>query len=93
MHNQVPRSSLFREVNERIREITTSWDDSQPVGFFCECDDPACTAPIELTLPHYDAIRATPERLVVIRGHRTAGHVVAGENGYLLVESPPVAAA
>ncbi len=80
------RSSVFREVNERIRELSAGWGDAQPVGFICECDDPACTAPVDLTLAAYDAIRSAPERLVVLPGHEPRrGEVVTRDDGYVVV--------
>jgi hypothetical protein len=80
------RSSLFREVNERIRELSETWDDAQPVGFICECDDAACTAPVALTLAAYDAIRCAPQRLVVLTGHEPRrGEVVTRNDGYVVV--------
>ena len=38
--------ALFREVNERIRELTS---DERDAEFLCECGDPSCTKPIPLT--------------------------------------------
>ncbi len=58
--------ALFREVNERIREITTYDGD---VEFLCECGDPGCAQPIVMTLDEYEAVRADPTRFVVVPRH------------------------
>ncbi len=58
--------ALFREVNERIREIT-SYDGD--VEFLCECGDPACARPIVMSLAEYEDVRSDPVRFAVLRDH------------------------
>jgi 5-bromo-4-chloroindolyl phosphate hydrolysis protein len=58
--------ALFREVNERIREITT-YDEN--VEFLCECADPTCTQPIVVSISEYEMIRSDPTRFVIVAGH------------------------
>jgi hypothetical protein len=58
--------ALFREVNERIREITTYDSD---VEFLCECGDPACARPMVMSLAEYEDVRTDPKRFVVVPGH------------------------
>ena len=58
--------ALFREVNERIREITTYDGDAE---FLCECGDPSCTEAIPMTLAEYEGIRRDPTHFAVIPGH------------------------
>jgi len=64
--NAGKNEALFREVNERIREITRYEGD---VEFLCECGDPSCTRPIVMTLAEYEAVRADPKRFLVVPGH------------------------
>jgi hypothetical protein len=46
---------LFREVNERLREV---WDESAgPTEFLCECSDEDCTVAIPLEVTEYERIR------------------------------------
>ncbi len=59
--------ALFREVNERIREITTYDSD---VEFLCECSDDACTESVRMTLGEYEGIRADPTHFSVVPGHQ-----------------------
>jgi hypothetical protein len=70
--------AIFREVNERIEEVSGSFlrleDDwvggEQPtVDFVCECSRVDCTDQITMTLPAYEAVRAHSTRFVVARGH------------------------
>jgi len=58
--------SLFRDVNERVREINTVFAEHVPLGdWVCECAENACTERIALTTPEYEAIRANPRRFAV----------------------------
>lgn len=66
------KSTLFREVNERVREVSAQWDARTSVGFFCECSDTTCSELLDLTLVEYEAIRAASDRFVVVRGHESA---------------------
>jgi hypothetical protein len=82
-------SALFREVNERVREVGNAWGvPSEPIGFLCECGDAKCIGVLSVTLAEYEAIRAAPERFLVLRGHELpdSDQVVDGVNGYLIVE-------
>lgn len=68
---------MFREVNDRIREVSSGWTDTgEPVGFLCECDDPACTDTVLLSIVAYDELRAAG-RPVSIQGHRVSALLVA----------------
>jgi hypothetical protein len=58
--------ALFREVNERIREITTYDSD---VEFLCECGDEGCRQSIRMTLGEYEGLRADPTHFAVVPGH------------------------
>jgi hypothetical protein len=65
-------SSLLREVNERIREISLRWIQvPEPVEFVCECGDEDCVEVVALSISAYDAIRAEPGRFVVLANHET----------------------
>jgi hypothetical protein len=58
--------AVFREVNERIREVTIIPAETQ---FLCECADPSCTAPVSMTLSAYEGVRANPRHFLVVPGH------------------------
>lgn len=58
--------AVFREVNERIREITTYHRDAE---FLCECADPTCAQPIALELDEYERVRRDTAQFLVVPGH------------------------
>lgn len=57
--------ALFREVNERVEDLSRS----QILEFLCECVDEACTDAITLARPEYDDVRRLPERFAIAPGH------------------------
>jgi hypothetical protein len=63
--------ALFREVNERIRELNTAFDDSttDAVDFVCECSLEGCRDYVPLTLAEYADVRADPTHFLVAAGH------------------------
>ena len=94
-HNEI----LFREVNERIEEIS---EEGSMLIFLCECDQADCVAQIELTKDEYKTVRANPARFVTLPGHedtriervveRHPGFVVAekqGEAAEIAIEHDP----
>jgi hypothetical protein len=80
--------ALFREVNERIREITTYDSD---VEFLCECGDPGCARPIAMTIAEYEGVRTDPKRFVVVPGHEIpeVEAVVDTTDRFTIVEKRP----
>jgi hypothetical protein len=57
---------LFRDLNERVREINHVFVDVLPFGdWMCECANDACTARVEVSLAEYEAVRAVPKRFIV----------------------------
>ena len=66
--------ALFREVNERIEDIGTSFaPDDEPMLFLCECDDKECVEKVSATRAEYEAIRAVATHFVVLPGHEDPG--------------------
>lgn len=60
---------LFREVNDRIREVVGRFGDNQPGLYVCECDDSACVAPITMTVGEYDAARRRDPSCALLAHH------------------------
>jgi hypothetical protein len=83
---------LFREVNERLRELGEGFslvaEESQ---FVCECGSSTCTEQIRMTLAEYEAVRSDPKRFFVRRGHELPEFekVVDEKDDYLIVEKLP----
>jgi hypothetical protein len=84
-----PRNSaLFRAVNERIRDVSTTWAGaSEPIGFLCECGDADCDGVLQTTIPTFEATRSKVDHFLVLRGHESPGgdRVIAQDDGYLIV--------
>ncbi|MDQ4082015.1 MAG: hypothetical protein M3123_03895, partial [Actinomycetota bacterium] len=53
--------ALFREVNERAREVVEGFD-HDVIRALCECSTPECTETIDLRLEEYEAVRGYGER-------------------------------
>jgi hypothetical protein len=81
--------SLFREVNERIREISGElFSPDDRVGFVCECSRLECTAVVDVTVGEYLLAREAPVRFLVLPGHVDPEHerVVKQTARYAIVE-------
>ncbi len=61
------RAELFRAVNDRIRELSSSSDDVS--GFHCECGRPGCNEVVEFPNAIYDALRSLPGWRLTAAGH------------------------
>jgi hypothetical protein len=84
--------ALFRDVNERIREISDTFGQKDATyDFLCECSDPACAERVILTRAEYEYVRSDSTRFVVAKGHavpevetvveRAKDHVVVEKEG------------
>jgi hypothetical protein len=80
--------TLFREVNERIKQVNVALAIAEATDFLCECGDESCTLPISLTLAEYEAVRAEATHFAVVPGHVVPDieRVVAQNDRYLVVE-------
>ena len=76
---------LFREINERIVEIT---DTLPGVEVMCECVNERCKATVVLAQHEYEAVRRSPSRFIVTPGHVALEieRAVETHDGYLVVE-------
>ena len=51
--------ALYREVNERVREMNEAFDALLPIGeWICECANEQCFDKIEMTHEEYESVRA-----------------------------------
>ena len=86
---------LFKEVNERIRELSDTFGrDDETYDFLCECSDPSCTKRVVLTRAEYEDVRSDPTRFVVAKGHvlHEIEAVVERANDHVVVEKEGAAA-
>jgi hypothetical protein len=62
--------NLFREINERVRDIAAAHGrDTHLYSFHCECSNTDCTLRVTLDLADYEAVRAHGNRFIVATGH------------------------
>ena len=62
--------SLFRDVNERVRELSEGLGPSLPLDqWLCECADESCAERIELTTEEYENVREHAAQFAVAPGH------------------------
>jgi hypothetical protein len=61
--------SLFREANERVKQLNEGFSMVLPVGeWICECADDACVERIELSPAEYEAVRNDGTHFLVAPG-------------------------
>jgi hypothetical protein len=83
---------VFREVNERLRELGESFSlVSEVAEFVCECANTSCTDRIQLTLPEYEHVRSDPKWFVTVPGHEVLEYerVIEQTDSYSIVEKLP----
>ena len=86
--------ALFREVNERISEISQELAPgaANPElidGLICECSDPQCLERVgPLTIAEYEALRQDPRCFIIAAGHQAEDveRVVDRQPSYWTVE-------
>ena len=79
---------VFREVNDRIREVTQGLGIPDPIDFICECSREDCTETVALAVEEYDGVRSSPTLFVIVPGHETpqVEQVVDANERFSLVE-------
>jgi hypothetical protein len=88
-----PKRPLFREVNDRIREVNASFGPDAPDNeiLLCECGAEGCAERVEVPRDVYEVVRSEGHRFLVAPGHEVPAHdeVVAGAPSYLVVAHRP----
>ena len=79
---------LFREVNERIKEVSEALSLDHSFEIFCECGREDCTEKLSIEVAEYEAARSSPTRFIVKPGHQSKNveEVTASRDGYLIVD-------
>jgi hypothetical protein len=81
--------ALFREINERVRELAAEHgDDDHVYDFYCECSNVDCTFRLSLRVAQYEAVRRHSNRFVVLPDHDMPEieEVVERGDGWWVVE-------
>src|SRR4051812_39590371 len=79
---------LFRQVNERIAELTEAFMDGGAKLFVCECSRMDCSEALELTLAEHKRVRAHGSRFILACDHQLEGRalVVESTSRFVVVE-------
>ena len=79
---------LFRNINERIKELQNHKWGFDEGDFMCECADETCTKVVRMAAKEYERVRSEPTHFFVIPGHEIADveDVVERHDDYLVVE-------
>jgi hypothetical protein len=83
---------LFREVNERLRELGEGFSlVTEEAEFVCECGAGSCLERVHMSLARYEEIRSDPKRFFVVKGHEQPEFekIVAEAEEFLIVEKLP----
>jgi hypothetical protein len=86
--------ALFREVNERVTEISQELGpDPRGAelvdGLICECSDTGCLERIgPLSISQYETVRSDPRRFIIAANHQALDveRVIEENTGYWIVE-------
>jgi hypothetical protein len=85
----LPRRSLLREVNERIREVNGGFvllgDTPDWVDVFCECGAAGCLERVRVRSQLYEEIRTLEGHFLVASGHEQDERVIAEDQSYRVV--------
>lgn len=83
-------SSMFRAVNENLRQLNESFEGVTDLFVVaCECSDLDCVEMIEIPAWAYDQVRSSPRSFLVRRGHGVVQveSVVHAGGEWLIVET------
>jgi hypothetical protein len=85
--------AIFREVNERVADVTDS--EARMTNFLCECGNLDCIEEISLTDKEYVKLRSNPATFAVVPGHvlEDVETVIEETDRFQVVEKHPREAA
>jgi hypothetical protein len=84
--------ALFREVNERLRELGEGFSlVTEQAEFVCECGSTSCVERVQMPLATYEQIRSDPKRFFVVKGHEELEYekIITKTERVLVVEKLP----
>jgi len=92
---QAKNEELFRNVNERIEQLSqTVAPDDQLMEYLCECDSRDCYEKVRASRDEYESVRAEPTHFIVLAGHQDPRieRVVFSNERFLVVDKQGAAA-
>ena len=85
--------ALFRDVNERVKEVDRSQNSStaETWDFLCECGNSTCLERVSLTVDEYEQVRSDPTLFVIVPGHERpeVEAVIQKHDAYYVIEKRP----
>jgi len=90
LRSEARNRELFREVNERIREVGDAFGpDGEESEFRCECGGIDCAVLIPLRTSDYLRVRSWDSRFLLFPGHEDEDleRVVERHEGWLVVQT------
>ena len=96
---QARNEALFREVNDRIEEISEDVEkqgiapEGGLVEFHCECGRDGCSERVRMTVAQYEQVRADNDRFALFPGHESEEIETVVERGerFVVVDKLPEA--
>ena len=90
----IRNEALFRELNERVREIEETLtargvvDPAEFGEYFCECGLDDCKDKIRLRHDEYERVRSNPLHFAIVPGHEvdTVERVIEHTDRFAMVE-------
>jgi hypothetical protein len=61
--------AVFREINERIEDLATTFEVAEGLDLICECGDASCVSRIKMTREEYEELRSDATTFAVVSGH------------------------
>jgi hypothetical protein len=82
------QQSLFRDVNERIKDLAASFEVADTIEIVCECGQEGCAEQFELPLVEYERLRLIPTHFAVLPGHEIPNveRIVEDHGRFMVVE-------
>jgi hypothetical protein len=79
--------ALFREVNERLLELSESSQDGA-MQFVCECSNEDCTLTINMNHKEYESVRGHSTFFVIATGHEILEieKIIDRQDGWMIVQ-------
>jgi hypothetical protein len=79
--------ALFREVNERLLELSEGFHDGS-MQFVCECSHEDCTLTVNMNHDEYESVRARSTFFVVASGHEILAveKIIDHRDGWTIVQ-------
>ena len=66
----IRNEALFREVNERIEDVSAEASPSEFIDFVCECGEEVCIETVQLSREEYEQLRSVSDHFALKPGHQ-----------------------